>query len=119
MNWPAIIAGAVAAFAAGFLVYGPIGFGRIWAEGSRVAAQPRPPLDAMLWQVAALVLLALVIGLTETTQSLGLALAAILAVAAQAGAVGAWAQKTPAAIGVDVFYALLGGALMILAQALL
>lgn len=119
MNWVAVIAGAVAAFAAGFLIYGPMLFGRVWAEGTRVTPPASPPAGSLVWQGLAMLALAVVIGLTETQQDLVTAVVAILAVAAQAGAVGAWAQKSGTAIAVDVGYVLLGGVLMILAQGLL
>ena len=70
------------------------------------------------WTLA-LALLAAVIAVTETTNSLGVALLAILAVAAQAAAVVAWAQKSGFAIAVDTGYALAAGVVMILAHALL
>lgn len=122
MNWPAVIAGVIGAFVLGFVVYGPLlGLQRRWAEGSHISPEPpaQMPLGTMAAQIIALSLLALIIGLTETTQNLNLALLAILAVAAQSLSVGAWAQKSRFAITVDVGYALGAGAVMILAQGLL
>ncbi|WP_412562841.1 DUF1761 family protein [Thalassobius sp. MITS945101] len=122
MNWPAVIAGVIGAFVLGFVIYGPfLGLQRRWAEGSHISPEPpaQMPVGAMAAQIVALSLLALIIGLTETTQNLNLALLAILAVAAQALSAGAWAQKSRFAITVDVGYALGAGAVMILAQGLL
>jgi len=121
VNWLALIVGVVAGFALGFVIYGPWGFQKGWAKGSRLEgmAPGTMPMGAMVWQIGALALLALVIAMTAATDALGVAIAAILAVAAQAGAVGAWAQKTGYAISVDVGYALGAGALMIVAHALI
>ena len=120
VNWAAVLAGVVAALALGFLVYGPMGFQKRWAEGSRLRGPPESfPVGAFAAQVVALFLLALVIGLTETTGALGVAVVAILAVAAQAASVGAWAQKSGFAIAIDAGYAIAAGVLMIAAQALI
>ncbi|MFA3917881.1 DUF1761 family protein [Ruegeria hyattellae] len=121
VNWLAMGAGVVLAFLLGFLVYGPLGFQRRWAEGTRISPDPpeTPPLGSMAMQVLSLALLALIIAITATTDSLGLAVLAILTVAAQAASVGAWAQKSPFAIMVDTGYAIGSGILMILAHAVI
>lgn len=122
MNILALSAGVIAAFVLGFVIYGPfLGLQRRWAEGTRISPEPpqSPPIGSMITQIVALSLLALVIAMTETTNALGVAVVAILAVSAQTAAVGAWAQKTGFAIGVDVGYALLSGVVMILAHAIL
>jgi len=121
VNWLALVAGVIAGFALGFAVYGPWGFQKGWAEGSRLQgmAPDTMPVGAMLWQIGGLSMLALVVAITATTDSLGLAIAAIFAVAIHGGAVGAWAQKSAYAITVDVGYALGAGCLMIGAHALI
>jgi len=121
INWMALAAGVVAAFVLGYLVYGPMGFQKRWAEGTRIDPAPpeTPPWGAMLAQIVFLTLLALVIAMTETTNNLGVAVVAILAVAAQTASVGQWAQKSGVAILVDTGYALGCGVVMILAHALL
>ncbi|MCK0170165.1 DUF1761 domain-containing protein [Aliiroseovarius sp. S1123] len=122
MNIAALIAGIVAAFLLGFVIYGPfLGLQRRWAEGTRISTEPpeKMPAGSMLAQIISLTLLALVIAMTETTGALTVAVIAILAVAAQTASVGAWAQKSGLAIGVDVAYALLSGVVMIIAHALL
>ncbi len=120
INWLALAAGVIAAFLLGWLVYGPVGFQKRWAEGTRIDPTPpeSPPLPQMTAQIVFLILLATVIALTETTNSLGVALLAILAVAAQTASVGAWAQKSVFAIMVDTGYALGCGVVMILAHAI-
>ena len=122
MNIAALFAGVVAAFVLGFVVYGPfLGLQKRWAEGSGISPEPPEtmPLAAMSSQLIALIFLAIVIALTETTQNLTVALVAIAAFAAQAASVGAWAQKSGFAIAVDVGYALGCGVVMILAHAIL
>jgi len=118
VNWLAVVVGVIAAFALGFLVYGPLGFQKRWAEGTRISPEPpaKMPMGSMGVQIVALALLASVVGITATTDSLGLAILAILAVAAQSASVGAWAQKSGFAITVDTGYAIGCGALMIVAQ---
>lgn len=118
VNWLAVGVGTIAAFFLGFVVYSPIGFQRRWAEGTRIDPAPpeKMPVAAMGMQIMSLFLLALIIGITATTDSLGLAVLAILAVAAQAASVGTWAQKASFAISVDTGYALGAGILMIVAQ---
>ncbi|WP_299079161.1 DUF1761 family protein [uncultured Ruegeria sp.] len=121
INWLALAIGVIAAFLLGYLVYGPFGFQKRWAEGTRIDPTPpdTPPLAAMAAQIVFLILLAAVIAVTETTNSLSVALLAILAVAAQAVSVGAWAQKSGFAITVDAGYALGCGVVMVLAHAIL
>ena len=122
MNIAAFAVGVVAAFILGFIVYGPfLGLQKRWAEGTRISPEPpeQMPVGAMLAQIIALIFLALVIAVTETTQSLDVALLGIAAFAAQAASVGAWAQKSGFAIAVDVGYAVGCGVVMILAHAIL
>ncbi len=119
INWLAMGAGVVVAFALGFVIYGPfLGLQRRWAEGTRISPEPpaAPPFGSMLAQIVSLALLSLVIAITATTDSLFLAIFAILAVAAQAASVGSWAQKSGFAIALDTGYAILCGAVMIVMQ---
>ena len=122
INWTAFAAGIVAAFLLGWLVYGPaLGLQRRWAEGTRIDPNPpaKMPLGPMAMQLAALALLAAIIAVTETTQSLGIALLGVGLFVMQAASIGAWAQKSRFAIGVDAGYALACGLVMILAHAIL
>jgi hypothetical protein len=121
LNWIAIIAGTVAGFLLGWIVYSPGVFGRKWAEGSRVelGSASSMPVFAMAAQFAALFALALVIGITATTNSLGAAIAAIVAAALFVVSGGAFVKKTGYAMAVDGGYILGAGVLMIFAQGLL
>ncbi|MEZ5887130.1 MAG: DUF1761 domain-containing protein [Paracoccaceae bacterium] len=119
INWPAVLLGWAAAFALGMAWFGPL-FGRIWAAGSHNISPPaRPPIAAMLAQLAGTFLLALVVGLTAVRNDLWTALAAIFALGVLQFAGGLFSQKAPGAALVDGAYPLAMGALMIAAQGLL
>ena len=84
LNWIAVITGTIAAFLLGWAVYSPMLFGKGWAEGSGVelGSAQSMPVGAMVAQLVALFLLALVIGRTAMTGDLWTAIIAILAAAA-------------------------------------
>lgn len=121
VNWLAVLVGAVAAFLLGWLVYSPVLFVKRWAEGSHVDLNDggSPPAFAMVAQIVALLLLALVIGVTETSGALYTAILAILAAAAFAVSNGAFCRKSSFAMAVDGGYVIAAGVVMILAQGLL
>lgn len=120
LNWIAVLTGTVAAFLFGWLLYSPPVCGRKWAEGSRVelGTASAMPVFAMATQFGALFLLALVVGITATTNALGTAVLAILAAAAFTVSGGAFVKKTGYAMAVDGGYIVGSGVLMILAQGL-
>jgi len=121
LNILAIAVGTIAAFLFGWLIYSPKVFGKRWAEGSGVelTAANTMPVFAMATQFLALVFLALVIGLTATTSSLGAAVFAILAAATFVVSGGAFIKKSTYALTVDGGYIVGSGIIMILAQGLL
>ena len=120
VNWPAVALGTVAAFALGMLWFSPRLFGKAWMEGSHNIKPPSsPPVLAMLVQLVATFLLALVVGATETSGALLTAVAAILAVALFVAGMDLFSQKSGKAVLVDAGYVVAGGALMIVAQGLL
>lgn len=118
LNWTAVLVGTVVAFVAGWILYSPRVLGGIWAEGSRIASEPPAtmPWLAMLLQLVALFLLALVIGVTAQTSALFTAIFAILAGAALVMAQDAFSQKSLGAILIDGGYVMLAGAIMIVFQ---
>ena len=120
VNWIAVISGTVVSFLAGWLWFSPKLFGTKWAEGSRVelGIASSMPVFAMGSQVLALFLLALVVGVTATTDALITAILAILAVAVFTLSMGSFSQKNNYALGVDASYVVLTGVIMILAQAI-
>ena len=69
LNIPAVVAGAVAAFLAGWIIYHPRVFGTAWASGSGVDLGGSPPALAFIAQVIGLVALALFIGILVGTYS--------------------------------------------------
>lgn len=121
VNWLAVVVGAIAAFLLGWLVYSPILFIKGWAAGSGVDLDDgsKPPVFAMLAQISALFLLALVVGITASSDALITAILAILAAAAFAVSNGAFCRKSSFAMAVDGGYVIAAGAVMILAQGLL
>ena len=121
LNILAVLIGTVVAFLFGWLIYSPKVFGVKWAEGSgvKLGDASSMPVFAMIAQLVALLLLALVIGVTATTSALGTAILAILAAAAFVVSSGAFVKKSNYALAVDGGYVVGSGAIMILAQGLL
>ncbi len=120
LNWPAVIAGTVAAFALGMLWFSPRMFGRGWSTGSHNIQPPdSPPILAMALIFVGLFILALVIGMTETNEAIGTAIAAISAVAIMIAGMDLFSQKSGKATAIDAGYIIACGALMIAAQAIL
>ncbi len=120
LNWPAVIAGTIAAFLLGMIWFSSMLFGKAWSTGSHNIEPPAsPPVAAMVVQFAGTFALALVIGLTETYQAIGAALAAIIATALLVAGMDLFSQKTGKATLVDAGYIVAAGVLMIAAQALL
>ena len=120
VNWPAVGAGTIGAFGLGMIWFSPILFGKGWSTGSHNIQPPdSPPVAAMVIQFLGTLLLALVVGLTETTGALLTAIAAILATALLIAGMDLFSQKTGKATMIDAGYIIAAGAIMILAQGLL
>ena len=120
LNWAAVISGTIAVFVLGMLWFSHAMFGKGWATGSHDIQPPAsPPILAMVVQLAGTFTLALVIGLTETTQSIGAAIAAILATALLIAGMDLFSQKTGKATLIDAGYIVAAGVLMIVAHAIL
>jgi hypothetical protein len=118
LNWLAVIVGTGAAFGLGMVWFGPL-LGKVWARGSHNIQPPaRPPMAAMAAQLLGTFALALVIGLTATINALGTALLAVGALALLLFAGGLFSQKSLGAAAVEGGFALVMGAVMILAQGL-
>jgi hypothetical protein len=119
MNWPAVIAGTVAAFGFAWLWFGPL-FGKAWAAGSHAIQPPaRLPVLAMTVHRLATFLQACLIGATATTDALGTALLAIVACALFQFGGSLFSQKSNSAALIDGGSILGMGALMIAFQGLL
>lgn len=120
MNWTAVIVGAVVAFALGMLWFSPKMFGKTWSTGSHNIQPPdSPPMLAMVVQFIATLMLALIIGITETAEAIFVAIGAILAVAFFVAGMDLFSQKSGKATWVDAGYILACGVIMIAAQAIL
>lgn len=120
VNSLAVIVGTVAAYALGMIWFSPMLFGKAWAAGSHdIKRLDSPPVPAMIVQLIATFVLALVVGMTETTEALLTAIAAIVAAALMVAGMDLFSQKTGKATAIDAGYVVVGGALMIVAQGLL
>ncbi len=119
LNIPAVIAGAVAGFVLGMILYHPRVLGTIWAKGSNMELGGSAPFAAFALQILGLLALAIVVGMTATVNFLGTALLAIAAAALFLLGNGAFARKSIGALATDGFYIFGAGALMIAAQGLL
>lgn len=118
VNWIAVVVGTIAAFLFGWLVYSPLLFARVWAEGSGVElkSDSRPPMGAMVLQILGLLLLAILVGVTATIDALITAILAILAAALLTVSNGAFCGKSTPALAIDAGYIVGAGILMIVAQ---
>ncbi len=121
VNWLAVFVGTIISFLVGWAWFSPMLFGKGWAEGSRVDldAVEQMPVFAMVSQLVALFLLALIIGLTALSEDIVTAVLAILAVAVFSASNGAFMQKSKYATAIDFFYIIAVGAAMIACQGLL
>ncbi|MCA9358951.1 DUF1761 domain-containing protein [Candidatus Kaiserbacteria bacterium] len=119
VNWMAVFIGTAASFLLGWLWYSPKMFGVKWAKGVGVDIEDSsgPQKMAMAAQLGSTFLLAWVIGVTETTDSLVLAVLVILMAAGLIKANGLFAQKSIFAIGVETMYIIVMGVVMIMTHA--
>lgn len=120
INWPAVVVGAIVAFIAGWVWYGPL-FGKKWAVGAKVQMGEAKdmPWQAMLAQAVSTFLLAWTIGVTEVTNNLPLALLIAFTIAVMMKAKGFFLQHNKYAITVDSVYVLVMVVLMIAVHAVL
>jgi len=120
VNWPAVIAGTIAAYVLGMVWFSPIMFGKSWAQGTHNIQPPAsPPILAMIVQFVGIALLAIIVGITETSQAIVAAIVAIFAVALNIAGMDLFSQKSGRATLIDAGYIVASGVLMVLAQALL
>ncbi|MCG8335991.1 MAG: DUF1761 domain-containing protein [Proteobacteria bacterium] len=121
VHWLPVVVGTVVSFLAGWAWYSPKLFGKKWADGSGVSLESadKMPVFAMVSQLLALFILALVIGMTAAVNALFTAILAILAVAAFTASMGGFVKKSHAAIAIDFFYIIVAGVIMIASQGIL
>jgi len=118
VNWLPVGVGTVVSFLVGWAWYSEKLFGKKWAEGSGVTlgSASKMPVFAMVSQLVALLLLALVIGLTAAVNALITAIVAILAVAIFTVSMDSFIKKSTAAVTIDFFYVIVSGVVMIICQ---
>ncbi len=119
VNWAAVLLGTALAFGLGWVWYGMV-FRKAWALGSHGITPPeKMPMAAMGLNLLGLFLLAIVVGVTATSDALMTALAAILGTGALILSGGLFSQKSGAAALIDGGFVVAAGAVMILAQGIL
>lgn len=120
VNWTAVVVGFIAAFGLGWLWYSDHLFGKKWRDGIKIAPDDNSPmLPAMLAQAVGTFLLAWVIGIAETTNSLATAVLIALTISVLVKANGFFTQKSKFAIAVESGYILAMVAVMIVVHALI
>ena len=123
VNWTAVVVGAVLAFVLGWLWYSPKLFGSAWAKGSGINmdSEKKSKMEAapMVAQAAGTFLMAWVIGITATTDSLTLAILITLTIATLIKASGLFAMKSKMAVTIDAGFVLAMAAVMIAVHALI
>lgn len=120
VNWIAVAAGTILSFLLGWLWYSPIGFGKMWAQGSRVSLDDaaQMPAMAMVSQFVGIFLFSWVVGITETRNALATIILITAAFAVLLVANGYFAQKNGYARSVEAGYIIAMAIVMIGCQAL-
>ena len=119
VNWTAVLAGFVAAYALGFLWYGFL-FNRAWSSGHGLSGPPeRLPLAAMAIQAAGLFLLAWLFGITAAREQLLTIGLVVLAIMALMGSGTLFALRPARVAAIETGYVLAAAVLLFLAQAIL
>lgn len=120
VNWIAVAAGTILSFLLGWLWYSPIGFGKKWAQGSRVCLDDagQMPAMAMVSQFVGIFLFSWVVGVTETRNALATIILITVAFAVLLVANGYFAQKNAYARSVEAGYVIAMAVVMIGCQAL-
>lgn len=120
VNWTAVIVGAVVAFLVGWVWYSDKMFAKGWQAGIKLDPNDQSPMmPAMIAQAVGTFLLAWVIGITETTNNLALAILIALTIAVIIKANGLFTQKSKYAIMTESGYILVMVIVMILTHAVL
>lgn len=115
-----VIVGAVLAYVLGGFWYSEKCFAKGWKAGIGTSAIPNMPMaPGMITQAVGTFLLAWVIGVTETTDSLALAILITLTIATLIKANGFFAGKTKYAIFIEASFILAMAVVMILTHAVL
>ena len=114
VNWLAIFVGTIVSFLVGWFWYSEKLFGKKWQEGIGIAVDDQTPMmHAMVTQLGATFLLAWVIAVTVTMNSLEFAALIAFTIAGIVKANGLFTQKSFYAIAVEVGFVLVMVVLMI------
>ena len=120
VSWAAVVVGAILAYVLGMLWYSPKLFGKAWMKGSGISPDHnKPMMPAMVNQAAGIFLLAWVIGITATTNSLAFALLIAFTIAVLIKASGLFSGKNHTAVIIDATYILAMVVVMILTHAVI
>ncbi len=105
INWLAVCVGAIVAYGLGWLWFSPKMFGNKWMVGVGLTSESKTSMThAMITQAVGTFLLAWVLGVTETTDSLAFAILVSLTTATLVKANGFFCGKSKCAIGVEAGY---------------
>lgn len=115
VNWLAVVVGAIVAYGAGWIWYGPL-FGKAWSSGLGISTPDKPPLLAMSVQALGTFLLAWVIGVTAVSDALMTAILIVVTIAVLLAAGGLYAQKSGKVIAIETTYVVVMAVIMVAAQ---
>jgi hypothetical protein len=119
VNWLAVVAGFLAAYALGFLWYGAL-FRKAWASGHGLAAPPeRQPVAAMVLQAVGTFLLAWLFGVTAVREQLLTIVLVVLCIMALMAAGTLFTLKPFRVAAIETGYVLAAAVVLFLAQAAL
>lgn len=121
VNWLAVIVGAVAAFALGWLWYSPMLFGKKWAAGNGIemGTASTMPMLAMVLQIIGLLLMSWFVGVTAVESKLLTFILAVVAFIVLHGSSLLFAKKPRSVVDIDGGYWLASAVLMFISQAIL
>jgi hypothetical protein len=117
VNWLAVAVGTVLVFPLGWLWYSPKLFGRKWAQGVGVDLDSTGSMaPVLIFQFVANFMLAWVIGVTASTNSLLTAILMVLTIVSLMAANGLFCRKSGYAIMVEVGFVIVMAIIMIVCQ---
>ena len=119
VNWLAVIAGTVGAFALGGIWYSSKLFGTKWAEGSHIQAIEGHPIPALIVQALGTFFMAWVIGIAVGAEAWVVAYLIILSVATTLAGSCLFSQKSSYAILTETAFVIVGGVIMLVCQAVI
>lgn len=118
VNWPAVVIGAVASYALGWLWYSPRMFGKKWAQGVGITLgdENSSPMMAMIAQAWAVFLLAWLVGVMAANDALITTILVALTIVGLIKANGFFSQKSFHAISAEVGFVIVIMIVMVICQ---